>query len=607
MSDNSAGENDARDEEMRKLVLSALDGAATEEQLVHLNALLREHESLRRSIAQFLCDESLLAEEIGAIGKASRFLHELAESEPELAALGRASGIVSADEAGAAATRSNAWRPLAGVRKAARFVDSHGWFVAAAATILGLFFGWHHLSLMSKFDKLYSLAAIPDTVERDELRNESRVSGTNPGIASVARVTGLSECEWPAGETALKFGDELAPGQRLQLTKGVVQLTLNTGARVVVEGPVDFVLSTPSESLLTAGRVAAAVPRFARGYTILTPTAEVVDLGTEFGVDVDDNGASEVHVFDGDVVARPRGNGVVEGELIHARVDEAIHFDAEVRIGRRIKADSERFVRRLTPELATDQLPPLPVTRDLALWLAADVMPGVEMEEDARVSLWPDLLVGDNRFPDDACQFDERMCPTWIRDAAGLPAVRFDGWSSYMATSPMATNDQQTVFVVCAPSPTSFASSTHGGMLFKYGLSAPSLELTLLRDRSPRAWVWAKNDDGSMRNVGIVSGRPVEPHEPCAIAYSYDLVANRAELVVNGESQGAATAPSSIAQNAKRYIGSHAQPWYEAYFLGNIYEIITYDSALDSAEREQVFRYLSVRYGFPLGDAPQRR
>src|SRR5690606_8183455 len=116
--------------------------------------------------------------------------------------------------------------------------------------------------------------------------------------------------------------------------------------------------------------------------------------------------------------------------------------------------------------------------------------------------------------------------------------------------------------------PTSFASSTHGGMLFKYGLSAPSLELAILRDRAPRARVWAKQDDGSMKNVGIVTGRPVEPHEPCAIAYSYDLVADRAELVVNGESQGVAAAPSSIAQNAKRYIGSHAQPWYEAYFLG---------------------------------------
>ena len=70
------------------------------------------------------------------------------------------------------------------------------------------------------------------------------------------------------------------------------------------------------------------MPRFARGYTILTPTAEVVDLGTEFGVDVDDSGASEVHVFDGDVVARPARGWRFARPTIHARQDEAIQFAA---------------------------------------------------------------------------------------------------------------------------------------------------------------------------------------------------------------------------------------------------------------------------------------
>jgi hypothetical protein len=595
------------EQSVRELILRALDGDATDVELDRLNDMLRTSERLQASTARFLCDEAMLGEEIGTISKAARYLHELLPSEEGVPRVGESVGVCPPRTSGQSAPHLRpTQRPgiLHFARNAFHFVDHHGWIVAAAATVLGIVFSWQYLSLMEKFDTLYSLAAIPDPVERDQLRSESRATGRNPGIASVARVTGISECEWPAGEQVLAFGDELAPGQRLKLTKGVVQLTLNTGARVVVEGPVDFVASTPSESTLTSGRLAAAVPRFARGYTILTPTAEVVDLGTEFGVDVDESGASEVHVFDGDVVARPRGNGVADGELIHARIDEAIQFDATVTTGRRINADSRRFVRRLTPDLEVDQLPPLPVTTDLALWLAADVMPGVELEADAPISLWPDLMVGDNRFPDDACQFDSRICPTWIRDAEDLPAVRFDGWSSYMATSPMATGERQTLFVVCAPSPTSFAGKTHGGMLLKYGLNAPSLELTLLRDRTPRAWVWAKNDGGSAKNVGVLTGQAVEPHFPCAIAYTYDADADRAELFLNGESQGIATAPSSIEQNAKRYIGSHAQPWYEAYFLGNIYEIITYDSSLESADRDQVFRYLSVRYGFPLGDAP---
>jgi hypothetical protein len=88
--------------------------------------------------------------------------------------------------------------------------------------------------------------------------------------------------------------------------------------------------------------------------------------------------------------------------------------------------------------------------------------------------------------------------------------------------------------------------------------------------------------------------------EPSAVAYTYDVAQNHAELLVNGASHGVATAPRPIEQHAKKYIGSHAQPWYEAYYLGNIYEVIVYDAALDAADRDRVFQYLSDRYRITL-------
>ena len=415
----------------------------------------------------------------------------------------------------------------------------------------------------------------------------------------VARVTGLSGCVWPEGTPPLKFGDPLVPGHRLKLEQGVLQLTYDTGAKVTVEGPVDMVMTTAIEARISTGKIAAAVPRFARGYTIFTPTAEVVDLGTEFGVSVDESGASEVHVFDGDVVTRSSGEGADGGEYSHARQDEALHFDADHQGPRRITADPKKFIRRLIPDLPPDKLPPLPVTDDLALWLAADIMP--DMKEGSPVATWPDVLIGDNRFPDDAWQFDERLCPLWVHDGEGRPAIRFDGWSTYLATSPMETGDRQTAFVVFAPSPASFASSSHGGMLLKYGLNAPSLELTLLPEQVPRGLVWASEEVGNPSNVGIINGAAVRPLTPCAVAYMYDAASNHAELLVNGASQGSTTAPRRIEQHAKKYIGSHAQPWYEAYYLGNIYEVIVYDAALDAADRDRVFQYLSARYSITLG------
>jgi hypothetical protein len=591
------------DDEVRKLLLDALDGDATEEQLASLNTMLRESEALRQSAARFLSDDSILAEEIGTLEEALAFLRQSADVS------GRSLG--SARDERLAVPARHDWReataePLAprsrwgrALHAAADYVNAHGLFVAAAAALCLAAFASDYLNMMKESDRLHELTAATDAEEVLRMRNGRRPVTASLSTTPVARVTGLSNCIWPDGDAGLKFGDALTPGQRLKLTSGVLQLTYETGAKVTVEGPVDMVMTTPIEARLSEGKIAAAVPRFARGYTIVTPTAEVVDLGTEFGVSVDDVGASEVHVFDGDVVTRSIGGKAAASDLIHAREDEAVQFTSIESGPRRISVDRTKFVRRLTPDLPADKLPRIPVTDDLALWLAADLMP--TMKEGAPVSAWPDVLIGDNRFPDDAWQFDERLCPAWIRDGEGRPAVRFDGWKSYLATSPMEAGDAQTAFVVFAPNPASFASDSHGGMLLKYGLNAPSLELSLMTDHSPRGLVWAADQVGSTSNVGMIKGKAVQPLAPCAVAYSYNVAGDQAELMVDGVSQGVATAPRKIEQHAKKYIGSHAQPGYEAYYLGNIYEVIVYDAALDDADRARVFQYLSDRYGIKLG------
>lgn len=593
------------EDEVRELLMIALDGDLSGEQRARLDELLLGNETLRRTAARFLWDDSLLTEEIGTLGEALDFLQQPLERTHSGDVIPTVGSVraAPAERPG----KHDQWvdrgatppAMLGSFRRGVDYVNRHGVAVALAAGIAAIGFLWQYSAMMAKLDRLYALTAANDPAEVKKHRRDVRKGVPSPGSPPVARVTGLSGCEWPQGETGLKFGDALAPGQRLRLSKGVLQLTYDAGTRVMLEGPVDMVMTTAIEAKLSSGKIAAAVPRFARGYTILTPTAEVVDLGTEFGVAVDKLGDSEIHVFDGDVVTRPIGEKGLETHLVHTRQDEAVKFDAAAAEPQRIRADSKKFVRRLIPDLPASELPPLPHTDKLALWLAADVMPAAP--EGSPVSVWPDILIGENSFPDDAWQFDERLCPTWIKDAEGRPAIRFDGWSTYLSTSPMETSDQQTTFVVFAPSPASFASATHGGMLLKHGLNAPTLELSLLNDHAPRGLVWASDDAGNASNVGVITGLPVEPLAPCAVAYSYDVPGNRAELTVNGVSQGVTDAPRRIEQNAKKYIGSHAQPWYEAYFLGNMYEVIVYDGALDGADRDRVFEYLSTRYGLKPG------
>ena len=70
----------SEDDEVRKILLIALDGDASEEQCARLNELLRDSEPLRRSAAQFLRDDSILTEEIGTLEEALGFLRKSAES-----------------------------------------------------------------------------------------------------------------------------------------------------------------------------------------------------------------------------------------------------------------------------------------------------------------------------------------------------------------------------------------------------------------------------------------------------------------------------------------------------------------------------------------------
>ncbi len=102
---------------------------------------------------------------------------------------------------------------------------------------------------------------------------------------------------------------EAAPGtpvstSEITLAKGVIELETNRHARVVIEAPATFQFRSSQRLLLHRGRVAAEVPADATGFTVATPTGEVIDIGTKFGVDVAAGGASEVHVFKGSVIAR---------------------------------------------------------------------------------------------------------------------------------------------------------------------------------------------------------------------------------------------------------------------------------------------------------------
>lgn len=104
---------------------------------------------------------------------------------------------------------------------------------------------------------------------------------------------------------------ELADGMVLDgstyfLSVGAAELETPLGAKIVVEAPAEFRFESSQRMHLKSGRLSADVPPSATGFTVVTPTGDAIDLGTRFGVDVSDQGDAEIHVFEGEVIARHR-------------------------------------------------------------------------------------------------------------------------------------------------------------------------------------------------------------------------------------------------------------------------------------------------------------
>lgn len=95
--------------------------------------------------------------------------------------------------------------------------------------------------------------------------------------------------------------------QSLRFETGAVEFETAKGARVVVEAPAEVRFESGDCLRVFRGKVAAEVPPAARGFSVLTPDGGAVDLGTRFGVEVQNTGGSEVHVFEGEVIAQARG------------------------------------------------------------------------------------------------------------------------------------------------------------------------------------------------------------------------------------------------------------------------------------------------------------
>ncbi len=219
-----------------------------------------------------------------------------------------------------------------------------------------------------------------------EAPSQSAPSDARTEMVFVGRITGMVDVQWSDDPRYLPpLGFAHVPLDRKYiLDSGLLEITYDSGAKVILQGPCSYEVESTAGGYLALGKLTAKVAKKrseVRGqrsdhyplstthyplFSVRTPTALITDLGTEFGVEVSEDGLSEFRVFQGAVEVAALRNGkavgqprkLVEGQAARVFWDgdgDASSPNARIVVAGR--TDSRGFVRALpAPVFCTHQL-----------------------------------------------------------------------------------------------------------------------------------------------------------------------------------------------------------------------------------------------------------
>jgi hypothetical protein len=242
------------------LIERVRDGAESEAEHAELERQLRDDPAARRQYVRYL----LMCSELR--GLSNRDGEEMV-STPRLD-MARA---LDAREERFPDSRRSAWRRLAS-----------RWSIGVAAAIAFAIAAWSWHSLW----------------------NRAGHGHANQRAQVVATLGASMDAEWEGGKILVP--GSAIPAGPLQLKRGLAEVEYPHGATVILQAPVRCVFESSYRLKLQSGRISALVPSEGIGFTVQTPEAMLVDLGTEFGVNSEREGATDVHVFRGQVALGDR-------------------------------------------------------------------------------------------------------------------------------------------------------------------------------------------------------------------------------------------------------------------------------------------------------------
>ena len=203
----------------------------------------------------------------------------------------------------------------------------------AVAAMLLLGIGLLVRKTPAKLDPQETAAAAPTP---EETSTPSRLLE----VERVAVITRQHDVVWEQGAEVRSLDEPLAR-QRIDIRSGLMQIEFYCGAAVIVEGPASFEVVSPDRGYAHFGKLRAHVPARAHGFTIGTKSGDIVDLGTEFGLEISDEGGSELHVIDGEVDFQGSDDAADASKRLIG--GQAMKLDSEDVASRMLDSNADRF------------------------------------------------------------------------------------------------------------------------------------------------------------------------------------------------------------------------------------------------------------------------
>lgn len=266
-------------DEFQKLLDALADRSISDEQFVRLEKLIAEDALLRKRFLDFqnLCGslEQWALREADSDGAFERQAILAGETPSE---------IFKSDDLGAV-TRGRRTGDLRW-----RFLRSLGWMEhAAIVVLLAATAALTVMFLHSRGEHRPGSAEVAPSPKRDGIEDGS---ATRPlAKEPVARV--IEGAGFAFADQDVELGGALSQGS-YELVRDAVTLRFRSGVELSLAAPSKFDIVSDMKVALHLGNARAHVSQRGRGFRVIAPELDVEDLGTEFGIVVEHNRATQV-------------------------------------------------------------------------------------------------------------------------------------------------------------------------------------------------------------------------------------------------------------------------------------------------------------------------